>query len=90
MRLPHFFIFQTSSLFRPYNMKDVESGASNVEETPAFNHTPWSKYYKTENSGCLGLPCRELLLGDVCIPLSSSEKTALQNEDVTTTSDLKP
>ena len=72
-------------------MKDVESGLSNVEENSSFNHTPWSKFYKNEKSSCLGLPCRELLLGDVCIPLSSSKETTLQNENAsTTTPDLKP
>ena len=84
------FFFQTSSLFRPYNMKDIESGLSNVEENSSFNHTPWSKFYKNEKSSCLGLPCRELLLGDVCIPLSSSEKTTQNENASTTTPELKP
>jgi hypothetical protein len=63
-------------------MKDIEPELPNIEENSSFNYTPWSKYNSNQN--CLGLPCRELLLGDVCIPLSNARETTTHNEIVTT------
>ncbi|XP_028398124.1 HMG box-containing protein 1-like [Dendronephthya gigantea] len=86
---------KTSTLFRPHNMKDIKRELSNVDDnnssTSFNNQSPWSKYYTHENLSRLGIPCRELLLGDVCIPLCNTKETTPQNEHFAgKTQDTKP